>query len=219
MGIWRWRSIHSSGSLNRSFAQLGLHKSGELFAYQNTLTPIGNAGATISGQVIADYGDHLPISGLPLRIRQKDNGDWDTHTDANGYFTLTDLPVGRADVDDVDDDHLSFWVTIDSPTQTFDLGKVKYPMIHPPLYYYWQATPLADLNQLVRDGQPLDFTVCAQAPAWVRPDPATQLEGVFSRLPFSQFDPRRFEKFQRAAVLYDTFDVVSAEFPRWVEPG
>jgi hypothetical protein len=115
-------------------------------------------GATLTGRVITGYGDHLPVDVLPLRVRRESQEGRDTHTDANGYFTLTDLPAGRVDIDD---GHLSIWVTIDSPTQCIDLGKVKYPMVHPPPYYYWQAAPLADPGQLLRDGKAVAFEVCA----------------------------------------------------------
>ena len=205
-----WRAIHSSGSMNRPFVQIGLHKSGELFAYYKTLTLIEKAGATITGQVIAGYGDHQPLSGLPLRIRQKDNENWDTYTDENGYFTLAGLPVGRVDIDD---SHLSFWVTIDLPSQAVDLGKLKYPLFHPPNYYWWQAAPLADLDQLLRNGKPVAYEVCAADLSWVRPGPDMQREQVYMQPPFDQFDEKGFGKYEHMAVLYDTIDVTQQSFP------
>jgi hypothetical protein len=36
--FYTWRDDAQSGTLNRPFAQIGLHVSGELFAYYNTLT-------------------------------------------------------------------------------------------------------------------------------------------------------------------------------------
>ncbi len=171
-----------------------------------TSEPPGETGATITGQVITGYGDHQPVSGLPLRIRQKDDESWDTYTDGNGSFTLTNLPVGRVDVDD---DHLSFQVTLDSPGQSINLGKLKYPLIHPPDYFWWQAAPLADFNQLLEEGQAVAFEVCAADPSWVRPDPGEVLE----QLPFSAMDAKALARFERAAVLYDTIDVAQQSFP------
>jgi hypothetical protein len=205
-----WRAPSSSGAVMPPFVQIGLHKSGELFAYYNTLNQSVKGGAIITGQVIAGYGDHQPISGLPLRVRQKGDGSWDTYTDGNGNFTLTDLPVGRVLVED---DHLTFRVTIDSPSQSIDLGKLKYPLIHPPDYCGWQAAPLADPGQLLRDGKTVVFEVCAADSNWARPDPETQREQVYARLPFSQLDEERFIKFEQAAVLYDTVDVTQQSYP------
>jgi hypothetical protein len=173
-------------------------------------SPTGGNGATVTGQVILGYGNHLPFSSLPLRLRQKDNQEWDTKTDGHGFFTLSGLPLGRVDIDD---DHLSFSVTIDSASQTIDLGKLKYPLIHPPVYYWWKAAPLADPNQVVKAGEVLDFTVCAQDPMWTRPDAASQNEKVSSRPPFDQFDAQKLEKFQLPAVLYDTIDAARQSFP------
>ena len=205
-----WRAASSSGAVMPPFVQIGLHKSGELFAYYNTLNQSVKSGATLTGQVIAGYGDHHPIGGLPLRLRQKGDGSWDTYTDANGNFTLTDLPVGGVIVED---DHLIFQVTIDSPSQSVDLGKLKYPLIHPPAYYGWQAAPLADPGQLLRDGQAVAFEVCAADSNWVRPDLQVQREQVYAQLPFSQLSEDRFIKFEQAAVLYDTVDVTQQSYP------
>lgn len=205
-----WRAASSPGATMPPFVQIGLHKSGELFAYYNTLNQSVKSGATLTGQVIAGYGNHQPISGLPLRVRQKGDGGREAYTDANGNFTLTDLPVGGVIVED---DHLTFQVTIDSPSQPINLGKLRYPLIHPPDYYWWQAAPLADPSQLLRYGKTVAFEVCAADPNWMRPDPETQREGVYTRLPFSQLSEERFIKFERAAVLYDTIDVTQQSYP------
>jgi hypothetical protein len=205
-----WRAASSPGAAMPPFVQIGLYKSGELFAYYNTLNQNVEGGATLTGQVIAGYGNHQPISGLPLRVRQKGDGGWDTYTDGNGQFTLTDLPVGDVIVED---DHLIFQVTIDSPTQSIDLGKLKYPLIHPPDYYWWQAAPLADPGQLLRDGQAVAFVVCTADSNWVRPDLQAQREQVYTRLPFSQLNEDRFIKFEQVAVLYDTVDVTQQSYP------
>ncbi|MEJ2303267.1 MAG: hypothetical protein P8Y14_17200, partial [Anaerolineales bacterium] len=45
--FFTWRAADSPGSMNRPFAQIGLYRSGELFAYYNTLTLSEGAGATI----------------------------------------------------------------------------------------------------------------------------------------------------------------------------
>jgi hypothetical protein len=205
-----WRAANSPGAMMPPFVQIGLHKSGELFAYYNTLNQNVKSGATISGQVIAGYGDHQPISGLPLRLRQKGDSKWDTTTDGNGNFTMTGLPVGRVIVED---DHLAFQVAVDSPSQSIDLGKLKYPLIHPPNYYWWQAAPLADPGQLLRDGKAVAFDVCAADSNWTRPDPEAQREQVYARLPFSELSGDRFIKFEQVAVLYDTVDVTQQSYP------
>ncbi len=205
-----WRAASSPGATMPPFVQIGLYKSGEVFAYYNTLNQPVKSGATLTGQVIAGYGDHQPISGLPLHVRQKGDGNWDTYTDGNGNFTLTGLPVGRVFVED---DHLIFRVTIDSPSQSVDLGKLKYPLIHPPDYYGLQAAPLADPGQLLRDGRAVAFEVCAADSNWVRPDPEAQREQIYARLPFSELGEDRFIKFEQAAVLYDTVDVTQQSYP------
>ncbi len=69
-----WRAPSSSGAVMPPFVQIGLHKSGVLFAYYNTLNQPVKRGATLTGQIIAGYGDHRPISGLPLRVHQKGDG-------------------------------------------------------------------------------------------------------------------------------------------------
>jgi hypothetical protein len=128
---------------------------------------------------------------------------------------LTNLPLGRVDIDD---GHLSFQVTIDSPAQSLDLGRLKYPLIHPPDYYWWQAAPLADLSQLLGEGKPVDFKVCTTDTGWVRPDLNMQREKVYAQPPFNQLDEKRFEKFGQIAVLYDTIDIAQQSFPAGLNP-
>ncbi len=211
--FFTWRAANSSGAINAPFVQIGLYKSGELFAYYNTLTLIEKARATISGQVIAGYGDHRPVADLPLRIRQEDDDGWDAYTDGNGFFTLTNLPAGLIDIDN---SHLSFQVTIDAAGGSIDLGKLSYPLIHPFDYYWWRAAPLADLNQLFEEGQPVDFEVCAADASWVRPDNDALHAQVYSQFPFNQVDEKAFEKFNEPAILYDTID---ATFTNSFPPG
>ncbi len=169
-----------------------------------------SSGATITGQVITGFGDHRPFAGLPLRIRQKNNNDWDTYTDGDGFFTLTNLPLGRVDIDD---SHLFFQVSITSTSHVMDLGKLRYPLIHPPLYYWWQAAPLSDLNQLLKDGKTVDFKVCKADPDWVRPNIEMQRQQVYRRPPFNQMGEERFQKYEQIAVLYNTIDETSQSFP------
>lgn len=170
----------------------------------------GKAGATLIGQVVAGYGDHRPVASLPLRIRHPGNDAWDTSTDGEGYFTLTHLPVGLAYIEN---SHLTFQVTIDSPAQSINLGKLKYPLIHPPDYYWWQAAPLADLEDLFDNGVSIDFKVCAADSGWVRPSPEAQRTQVYSRPPFDGLDQKTIERFERIALLYDTVDIAGQSFP------
>lgn len=165
------------------------------------------SGAMISGQIIAGYGDHRPFSELPLRIRQKNSEAWDTYTDGNGYFTLTNLPLGQVDIDD---GHLTFQVTITSTSQIINLGKLRYPLIHPPLYYWWQAALLADLNELFIKGQQIPFQVCITQPDWVRPTIEVEREQVLSKRPFIDLGIQRYEK---PAILYNTIDLTTQSFP------
>jgi Tol biopolymer transport system component len=80
--FFTWRAADSPGSMNRPFAQIGLHRSGELFAYYNTLTLSEGAGATI-----------IETPGLPRGMGQ-----------AIGCSTVkrleTDSPEGQQIVDE-----------------------------------------------------------------------------------------------------------------------
>ena len=91
---------------------------------QENSTNADQANATITGQVIAGFGAHRPIPNLLLRIGQKEDDNY-TYTDKDGYFTLSNLPVGLVDIDN---SHLSFQVTIAATSQFIDLGKLKYPL-------------------------------------------------------------------------------------------
>ncbi len=171
----------------------------------------GKGGASVTGQVIAGYGDHRPVPNLPLRIRQQGNDHWgDTYTDGEGFFTLTHVPVGHVYIDD---DHLTFHLTIDSPTQSINLGKLKYLLLHPPDYYWWQAAPLADWKDLLDKGVSIDFKVCAADSAWTRPDFEIQRQQVYSQPSFAVLDNKTIERFERIALLYDTVDMTQQNFP------
>jgi hypothetical protein len=179
----------------------------------------GKAGATLTGQVVAGYGDHNPIASLPLRVRRSGKESWDTSTDGEGRFTLTHVPVGQTYIDD---SHLTFQTIIDSPVQSIDLGKLKYPLIHPPDYYWWQAAPVADLKELFDHGVSIDFTVCASDSTWIRPSPEIQRTQVYNQPPFVGLDHKTIERFERLALLYDTIDVAQQSFPGGLnldEPG
>ncbi len=170
----------------------------------------GKAGATVTGQIVAGYGDHRPVAHLPLRLRQMGSNNWDTYTDGEGRFTLMGIPTGQAYIDD---GHLTFEVTIDSPVQSINLGILKYPLIHPPEYDWWQAAPLADLNQLLNDGALVDFKVCASDSTWVRPTPDLQRAQIYSQPPFNELNQATIERFERSAILYNTVDIVEQSFP------
>jgi hypothetical protein len=170
-------------------------------------TPVAPSGATVSGQVITGFGDHNPVAGLLLRIRQKNDEVWDTYTDGNGYFTLKNLPLGLVNIDD---DHLSFQVTITSTSQVIDLGKLRYPLIHPPLYDWWRAAPLANLSDLFTKGEQIPFEICITRPDWVKPHAEVEREQVLSKPPFINLGIQRYEK---PAILYDTIDLTQQSFP------
>ena len=62
--------------------------------------------ATIIGGIGFGYGDHSPVTNLPLWIGKESVGQPAVYTDENGEFTLTGLLVGQ--VVDIMDDHLFF---------------------------------------------------------------------------------------------------------------
>jgi hypothetical protein len=86
-------------------------------------------GATAIGRIVLGYGDHSPVAGLPLWLGKESRGQPVTRTNANGEFTLANLPVGQ--VIDVVDDHLTFQIVVTSGG-IIDLGMIEYPLIHPP---------------------------------------------------------------------------------------
>lgn len=84
--------------------------------------------ATVIGRIILGYGDHSPVPNLPLWIGKESIGEPIAHTNDNGEFTLTGLPVGQ--VIDIVDDHLFFQVNV-TFSGIIDLGTIEYPLIHP----------------------------------------------------------------------------------------
>ena len=94
------------------------------------LPPATASGATVIGRIVLGYGDHSPVADLPLWVGKESQGQPATRTNANGEFTLTNLPIGR--VIDVVDDHLTFQVDT-TPGGIIDVGTLEYPLIHPPM--------------------------------------------------------------------------------------
>jgi hypothetical protein len=168
-------------------------------------------GATVTGRVVLGYGSHSPVSDLPLWVGKESQGEPTTRTRANGEFILTDLPIGQ--VVDVVNSHLAFRVPITSGG-TMDIGTLKYPLIHPPVYYWQTPEPLPDLSVVLSQGEPVQFTVCQTDATWRRPAEQEQREQVWSKRPSSD-EGVQFLKhwFQRSAVIYDTMDVFVQGFP------
>ena len=97
----------------------------------STPTPLATASpdtATAIGRIILGYGDHSPVSNLPLWLGKESHGQPTTYTNANGEFILTGLPIGQ--VIDVVDDHLAFQFNVTS-SGIIDVGTFEYPLIHP----------------------------------------------------------------------------------------
>jgi len=169
------------------------------------------SGATVTGRVVLGYGDHGPVSDLPLWVGQGSNGEPMTRTSADGSFQLMGLPT---DLVDVVDSHLAFQVPISSPGEHVDLGLLKYPLIHPHTYYYWTPTPLPDLATLLNEGESVPFSICLTDPDWERPSEQAQRERVWSKRPFSEKTNEWLETwFARPAVIYNTVDMFVQSFP------
>jgi hypothetical protein len=167
---------------------------------------------TATGKVISGAGGHAPVSDLPLWIGKESHGAPAARTDANGEFTLTHLPVGLVDVVD---SHLSFQVPVTSPGANVDLGVLKYPMVHPPLFYYAQTpAPLPSLSELLTDGERVQYTVCQTDAAWSRRSEERQRDQVWSKRPFRDRGEIFLQWwFRQPAVIYDTMDIFEQSFP------
>lgn len=167
-------------------------------------------GATVTGRVVLGYGSHRPVGDLPLRVGKESRGQWDTYTDGDGYFVLTGVPTGLVDIVN---NHLSFQIPTSTTGQLVDLGILKYPLVHPPNYYYWQAAPLPELSYLLEQGEPIGFDKCLTEPNWQRPTKETQQEKIWSKRPFSELPERLLQRFEQPAVIYDTVDLSVQSFP------
>ncbi len=167
--------------------------------------------ASATGKVIAGYGAHGTIAGLPLWVGNESSGSASAYTDANGEFSLQNLPVGLSDVTG---NHLRFQVPITSTNSKINLGILKYPLIHPPSYYWWAPAPLAGLSDLLQQAQPITFTVCQTDSTWTRPSESVQRERVWSKRPFVDKGEEFLKQwFQKPAVIYDTMDYFEQSFP------
>jgi hypothetical protein len=131
-------------------------------------------------------------------------------TNEFGEFKLTGLPIGQTRITG---NALTFQAVITSPHTTVDLGLLKYPLIHPPSYYYWSAAPLPDLALLLEKGNPIEFSVCLLHLNWRRPLEQEQERTVWSRPPFSDYAEDRLRWwFERPAVIYNGVDQFSQSF-------
>jgi hypothetical protein len=168
-------------------------------------------GAVAVGRVVQGYGSHGPVAGLPLWIGTESRGDPTTWTDADGEFVLTGLPTGLVDVVD---SHLTFQIQVDSPGESIDLGTLKYPLIHPPVYYWWTPKPLPSLTRALSEGPLVQFEVCHTDTTWHRPTEQEQRAQVWSKRPFSNKDEQFLRRwFQQPAVVYSTMDIFVQSFP------
>lgn len=168
-------------------------------------------GATATGRVILGFGEHLPVADLPLWVGDEPDEEIKRRTVADGTFTLTGLQPGLIRVRN---SHLEFEVPVTVITETLELGLLKYPLIHPPDYYYWTAAPLPDLSMLLDRGETIKFDVCHTEPAWPRPARPVQQATVWSKRPFSERSQEWLEWwFSRPAVLYNSEDQFEQSYP------
>ena len=134
-----------------------------------------------------------------------------TRTLSDGYFAIGDLPPGRVNIVD---SHLAFQAFIPGMGARIDLGRLKYPLIHPPTYYYLAPDPLPNLSTLLDKGQSIDFAVCLTDPDWQRPSEPAQRDRVWSKPPFRDALADWLQWwFKQPAVLYDTTDRFVQSFP------
>lgn len=185
-----------------------------------TATLKDDSSATVVGRVIKGYGDHQPVSGLPLWIGAESNGVPDARTDENGEFILSGLPIGERV--EVVNSHLSFHIP-ESQKGTTDIGTLKYPLIHPPVYYWHTPEPLLSISTLLSQGISIPFTLCQSDPSWQRPTEQAQRERVWEKPPFRLRDTQYLRQwFQQSAVVYNTIDIFTQSFPEGPaldEPG
>ncbi|MCQ3977959.1 MAG: hypothetical protein DPW09_31410 [Anaerolineae bacterium] len=168
-------------------------------------------GATATGRVIAGYGQPGPVSDLPLWVGDEPDEEIKRRTDENGNFSLTGLQPGLIRVRN---SHLEFEVPVTAMTDTLDLGLLKYPLIHPPDYYYWTAAPLPDLSMLLDRGETIDFETCHTEPGWQRPARQLQQATIWSKRPFSERSQEWLEWwFSRPAVLYNSQAQFEQSYP------
>jgi hypothetical protein len=168
-------------------------------------------GSAVFGQVIAGYGDHRPVSGLPLWIGETSSGEPAAYTSDAGYFALTHLPTGTVHVVD---DHLAFQVTIPGEGTAVYPGQLKYPLIHPPTYYMQSPAPLPDLATLLDTGQSIDFSTCLTDADWKRQTTQAQRDRVWAKRPFSDTSAEWLRWwFSQPAMIYDTTDHFVQSFP------
>ncbi|MEW5960817.1 MAG: hypothetical protein AB1801_24090, partial [Chloroflexota bacterium] len=168
-------------------------------------------GATATGRVIAGYGQHGPVSDLPLWVGNEPDEEIKRRTAADGAFTLTGLQSGLIRVRN---SHLDFEVPVTAMTATIELGLLKYPLIHPPNYYYWTATLLPERSSLLDQGEVIDFDICHTEPAWQRPARQVQQATVWSKRPFRERSPVWLDWwFSRPAILYNSEDQFEQSYP------
>ncbi len=167
-------------------------------------------GATATGRVIEGYGRHQPVGDLPLWVGNEPGEEIKRRTAEDGAFSLTGLRPGLIRVRN---SHLEFDVPVSTLTDTVTLGLLKYPLIHPPSYYWWTAAPLPDPS-LLSQGQEIPFIVCYTAPDWQRPTTEEQQAAVWSKRPFSERAKAWLAWwFERPAVLYTSEDQFEQSYP------
>lgn len=183
------------------------------FGREELLAQIPEAplGATATGRVIAGYGQHGPVSDLPLWVGDEPDEEIKRRTDENGNFSLTGLQPGLIRVRN---SHLEFEVPVTAMTDTLDVGLLKYPLIHPPDYYYWTAAPLPNLSMLLDRGESIDFEICHTEPGWQRPARQLQQTTIWSKRPFSERSQAWLDWwFDHPAALYNGEDQFEQSYP------
>ena len=177
-----------------------------------TPTPTPLPRPSIHGKVVNGYGDHAPAANIPLAIDQTGISFTPiATTDAQGNFSLSSLPLGKHNLQ-------STWFSvpfiISSPDQDIDLGVIKYPLVHPPLFLSQKASTDPGLTTLKTQGTMLPFQVVFADPAWKRPSENEQRDQVWSNPPFANHGQIFFDWwFKQPAFLYDTLDLFTSGTP------
>jgi hypothetical protein len=103
------------------------------------------SGRTVTGQIVQGYGDHSPVARALLQLEP--GSEFVAETDANGEFTLNDVPFAETTVYA---GHLRFVIPAGEEAR-LDLGTIEYPLVHPPALALVEYPP-RDTPYLVESG-------------------------------------------------------------------
>lgn len=173
-------------------------------------TPVAQ-GATVTGRVVVGYGGHQPAGGVRFWVGADSTGAPVAQTDEQGRFTISGLPPGLVEIVDT---HHRVQVPISSPAASVDIGILKYPLIHPPLFYTHRPVALPHLSAALAQAVAMPYTICQTDPSWSRPAASLQRATVWSKRPFSAKGEQFLQWwFRQPAILYDTMDIFTQSFP------